>query len=199
MPGPGRCLQAAALPTFFSPFDWRLVRQQSDGYELRDVRLGRGTSAADLRALTTTTSGSRERVGRRPAARSSTSRGSPPRRSAALPDGTHRVRAMDMRFLGPTATRPGARPAGARAVRDDDRDRQRWRGPLGAPGQLASAAARRRSIRGFRIMGFPTLRNPSDTGREMAGVCHWQSHARACMATCARDFSQVGGLSGGHR
>ena len=40
--GPGRCLQAAALPTFFSPFDWRLVRQQSDGYELRDVRLGRG-------------------------------------------------------------------------------------------------------------------------------------------------------------
>ena len=45
MPGPGGCLQAAALPTFFSPFEWRLIRQQSDGYELRDVTLGRGTLA----------------------------------------------------------------------------------------------------------------------------------------------------------
>ncbi len=41
----------------------------------------------------------------------------PATRSAALPDGSHRVRAMDMRFLGPTAARAGTRPAGSRAVR----------------------------------------------------------------------------------
>jgi inner membrane protein len=98
--GPGRCLQAAALPTFFSPFDWRLIRQQSDGYELRDVRLGRGTSAQIFvpsqhdawiaRARQTPTGRAFFNFSRFPAAT-----------SAALPGGTHRVRAMDMRFLGP--------------------------------------------------------------------------------------------------
>ena len=37
--GPGACLQAAALPTFFSPFTWQLIRQQPDGYELRQISL----------------------------------------------------------------------------------------------------------------------------------------------------------------
>lgn len=32
--GPGACIQAAALPTFLSPFDWRIVRQYPQGYEL---------------------------------------------------------------------------------------------------------------------------------------------------------------------
>src|SRR4029079_6368680 len=37
--GPGACLQAAALPTFLSPLTWQLIRQQTDGYELRQVSL----------------------------------------------------------------------------------------------------------------------------------------------------------------
>jgi len=98
--GPGGCLQAAALPTFFSPFKWRLIRQQSDGYELRDVTLGRGTTAQTFvpsqndvwiaRARRTPTGRAFFNFARFPAAN-----------SAALTDGTHRVRAMDVRFLGP--------------------------------------------------------------------------------------------------
>jgi membrane-bound metal-dependent hydrolase YbcI (DUF457 family) len=30
------CVEAAALPTFFSPFTWRIVRQHPNGYELSD-------------------------------------------------------------------------------------------------------------------------------------------------------------------
>jgi membrane-bound metal-dependent hydrolase YbcI (DUF457 family) len=39
-PGSVRCLiETAALPTFFSPFSWRLLLHTSSGYELRDVNL----------------------------------------------------------------------------------------------------------------------------------------------------------------
>ncbi len=98
--GPGGCLQAAALPTFFSPLTWRLIRQQSDGYELRDYTLGRGTSAEIFLP-----SQNDEWIGR--ARRTQTGRAFfnfsrfPAANSAALPDGTRRVRAMDVRFLGP--------------------------------------------------------------------------------------------------
>jgi len=98
--GPGGCLQAAALPTFLSPFEWRLIRQQSDGYEIRDITLGRGTLAQIFvpsqndvwvaRARRTTTARIFYAFSRFPATR-----------SAALPDGTRRIRAMDMRFIGP--------------------------------------------------------------------------------------------------
>src|SRR5262245_44403300 len=37
--GPGACLQAAALPTFLSPLRWQLIRQETDGYELRQISL----------------------------------------------------------------------------------------------------------------------------------------------------------------
>jgi inner membrane protein len=37
--GPEACIQAAALPTFLSPFTWRAVRQFPNGYELSDRRL----------------------------------------------------------------------------------------------------------------------------------------------------------------
>ena len=37
--GPDSCVEAAALPTFFSPFTWRIVRQQPSGYELSDRSL----------------------------------------------------------------------------------------------------------------------------------------------------------------
>jgi len=37
--GPDVCIEAAALPTFFSPFTWRIIRQHSNGYELSDRRV----------------------------------------------------------------------------------------------------------------------------------------------------------------
>jgi membrane-bound metal-dependent hydrolase YbcI (DUF457 family) len=38
--GPRSCLvEIAALPTFATPFDWRLVAQLSDGYEISDVNV----------------------------------------------------------------------------------------------------------------------------------------------------------------
>ncbi len=36
---PGTCVEAAALPTFFSPFTWRIIRRQPNDYELSDRRL----------------------------------------------------------------------------------------------------------------------------------------------------------------
>ena len=33
------CVEAAALPTFFSPFTWRIIRRQPNGYELSDRNL----------------------------------------------------------------------------------------------------------------------------------------------------------------
>jgi membrane-bound metal-dependent hydrolase YbcI (DUF457 family) len=98
--GPGGCLQAAALPTFLSPLDWRLIRQQSDGYEIRDVALGGETIAQIF-----VPSQNDEWIAR--ARRTATARifygfaRFPATRSAALPDGSWRVRAIDMRFLGP--------------------------------------------------------------------------------------------------
>lgn len=52
---PGSCLvEIAALPTFATPFDWRLVVQLSDGYEISDVNVLAGPSA--LSATTSDTS-----------------------------------------------------------------------------------------------------------------------------------------------
>lgn len=44
------CLAAAALPTFVSPFVWRIVRQSAAGYEISDRRVGDGSTigAVDL-------------------------------------------------------------------------------------------------------------------------------------------------------
>jgi membrane-bound metal-dependent hydrolase YbcI (DUF457 family) len=35
-PRPDGCVEAAALPTFFSPFTWRIIRRQANDYELSD-------------------------------------------------------------------------------------------------------------------------------------------------------------------
>lgn len=100
--GPGVCLQAAALPDFLSPFSWRLIRQQADGYEMRDVSLLRDEalsprvfvpSESDMsvaRARATDTMRVFLFFSRFPATR-----------AATLPDGTRRVRAIDVRFVGP--------------------------------------------------------------------------------------------------
>ncbi len=104
--GPGRCLQAAALPTFFSPLNWRLIRQQSDGYEMREVRLGQAELVAErvfvpseadrwvALARGSDTARVFLRFSRFPASR-----------SALLPDGAHRVRFLDVRFVGPPPRR----------------------------------------------------------------------------------------------
>lgn len=97
--GPGHCLQATALPTFLSPLTWRLIRQQSDGYHLREITLGRGAGADVFvpshhdawvgRARRTATGQIFFGFSRLPATT-----------SAMRPDGTWRVRAMDVRFVG---------------------------------------------------------------------------------------------------
>jgi membrane-bound metal-dependent hydrolase YbcI (DUF457 family) len=103
--GPGACLQAAALPTFFSPFTWRLIRQQSDGYELRDVTVGGGMAGHIFVHSQNDTWVARARRAQTARVFFAFSR-FPAVRSAAFPDGTHRVRAIDIRFLGPGGLEP---------------------------------------------------------------------------------------------
>jgi membrane-bound metal-dependent hydrolase YbcI (DUF457 family) len=97
---PGRCLQAAALPTFLSPLRWQLIRQYPAGYELRQLSLA-GLDDFDRlwvadesdpwisAAEKTTTAQVFLRFSRMPA-----------RRSIVLPDGSHQVRLIDVRFVG---------------------------------------------------------------------------------------------------
>ena len=99
--GPGACVQAAAVPTFLSPFTWRLLRQHPGGYELREHSLLRGVSPVGRVwipsesdpwiAAARRTATARVFLGfsRFPAAR-----------SAVLPDGTRRVRFVDVRYVG---------------------------------------------------------------------------------------------------
>lgn len=99
--GPGACLQAAALPGFLSPLQWRLIRQQPDGYEMRDIRLGRAEPLSPrvfipsdgdswvARARATQTARVFLHFSRYPASR-----------SAILPDGARRVQFLDVRFVG---------------------------------------------------------------------------------------------------
>ena len=101
MAGPGACLQAAALPTFLSPLTWQLIRQQTDGYELRQVSL-LSPSAESTRLWIPSESDEWVAAARRthtarvflnfsrlPATRSVTDR-----------DGSHQVRLVDVRFIG---------------------------------------------------------------------------------------------------
>lgn len=109
--GPGACLQAAALPTFFSPFRWRLLRQQTDRYELREVVLGRDEPITP-RVLIHSDSDAWSAAARR----ADTARvflnfsRFPAFRSEVLPDGTHRVRIVDVRFIGPPPRALGPDP-----------------------------------------------------------------------------------------
>ncbi len=99
--GPGVCLQAAALPTFLSPFTWQLVRQQSDGYELREVSLIAPARKSDRIWIP---SESDEWVAA--ARRTETGRvflnfsRLPATRSVVEADGRHQVRLLDVRFVG---------------------------------------------------------------------------------------------------
>ena len=46
---PDACLVAAALPTFVSPFVWRIVRQQPAGYEISDRGVFDRTTTGTIR------------------------------------------------------------------------------------------------------------------------------------------------------
>ncbi len=100
--GPGACLQAAALPTFFSPFTWQLVRQEANGYELRTVSLLDSDRPAIDRHWIPTESDAWVAAARR----TTTGRvflnfsRMPATRSVVQPDGSHRVRLVDVRFIG---------------------------------------------------------------------------------------------------
>jgi membrane-bound metal-dependent hydrolase YbcI (DUF457 family) len=97
---PGRCLQAAALPTFLSPLRWQLIRQYPEGYELRQLSLAGLTETDRLwvandadpwiaAAERTKTAQVFLKFSRMPA-----------RRSIVLPNGAHQVRLIDVRFVG---------------------------------------------------------------------------------------------------
>jgi membrane-bound metal-dependent hydrolase YbcI (DUF457 family) len=98
--GPGNCVEAAALPTFLSPLTWQGIREYREGYELRQISV-LGTGGGDRlwvpneadkwisAAERSTTAQIFLNFSRMPA-----------RRSTTLPDGTHQVRLVDVRFVG---------------------------------------------------------------------------------------------------
>jgi membrane-bound metal-dependent hydrolase YbcI (DUF457 family) len=99
--GPGACLRAAALPTFLSPFTWRLVRQYGGGYELREWSAIGGTTATGAIWIPSETDRWVLAARQAPAARVFLNFSRfPASRSAILPDGTRRVRFVDVRFVG---------------------------------------------------------------------------------------------------
>ena len=49
---PEACIEAAALPTFFSPFTWRIIRRQRGDYELSDRDVLATTPAIQSTRLT---------------------------------------------------------------------------------------------------------------------------------------------------
>jgi len=96
----GRCLQAAALPTFLSPFRWQLIRQYAEGYELRQTVLT-GIGDTDRLWVANETNpwiSAAERT--RTAQVFLKFSRMPARRSTVLPDGAHQVRLIDVRFIG---------------------------------------------------------------------------------------------------
>jgi inner membrane protein len=99
--GQGVCIQAAALPTFLSPFTWRLVRQYPNGYEVGEVSL-LGPPKADARGVWLPSEGD-EWVRRARATRTARvflnfSR-FPAARTYEAPEGRRLVRIGDMRFV----------------------------------------------------------------------------------------------------
>jgi LexA-binding, inner membrane-associated putative hydrolase len=110
-PGPDECLAAAALPTFVSPFTWRIVRRSATGYELSDRDLFR--QAASIRSVRLTSDTGPEIAGAR-----GTRAGLVyldfarfPLARIAAQSPTTTVRLFDARFIGlPTDTHTAALP-----------------------------------------------------------------------------------------
>jgi membrane-bound metal-dependent hydrolase YbcI (DUF457 family) len=105
--GPAACIEAAALPTFFSPFAWRAIRQYPQGYETSDrSALGTAPWRGAWLAAATGPDVARARATRAGRVFLDFSRFPLPR----LVDGTSGrvlVRLVDVRFLGaPVSTDP---------------------------------------------------------------------------------------------
>jgi hypothetical protein len=111
LPGPDPCLAAAALPTFVSPFVWRIVRQHPTGYEISDRSL---LDQATIRAIRLASDAGPDVM------RAQTSGGGriyldfarfPLARIASRTGTTAAVRLLDARFIGlPSTTDTGALP-----------------------------------------------------------------------------------------
>jgi hypothetical protein len=109
-PASGRCLvDAAALPTFTSPFRWRLVVRLADSYEVRELDLAEGwlPTQASSRPQGSATAQHRPDQWTPAVARASETRVArvflgfsryPAARVAVDPDGTTTVRWTDIRF-----------------------------------------------------------------------------------------------------
>jgi membrane-bound metal-dependent hydrolase YbcI (DUF457 family) len=98
-PAAGICRQAAAIPTFFSPFRWMLIRQYANGYELRDVSLLAPTTI-DRRWVPSDREAANGAARQAEIARVFLSFSRLPAIEATpLPDGGSRVRFVDVRFL----------------------------------------------------------------------------------------------------
>jgi membrane-bound metal-dependent hydrolase YbcI (DUF457 family) len=96
---PGACLQAAAIPTFFSPFRWMLIRQHANGYELRDVSL-LSPAVIDRRWVPSEREAANGAAQQAETARVFLSFSRLPAiETTPLPDGGRRVRFVDVRFL----------------------------------------------------------------------------------------------------
>jgi membrane-bound metal-dependent hydrolase YbcI (DUF457 family) len=97
---PGTCIEAAALPTFLSPFTWQVIRQYPEGYELREVSV-LAPGASDRLWVPTEADrwiSAAERT--RTAQVFLNFSRMPAERSTVLPDGAHQVRLIDVRFVG---------------------------------------------------------------------------------------------------
>lgn len=97
---PGRCLQAAALPTFLSPLRWQLIREYADGYELRQLSLNGLVDSDRLWVANETDPWISAAERTRTAQVFLKFSRMPARRSILLANGTHQVRLIDVRFVG---------------------------------------------------------------------------------------------------
>jgi hypothetical protein len=104
-PGPDPCLVAAALPTFVSPFVWRIIRQHATGYELSDRRaLGRAAVTGAIRIASDTGSEVRHAQNTDGARIYLDFARFPLARLASRTATTTAVRLLDARFIGLPAT-----------------------------------------------------------------------------------------------
>lgn len=101
---PDPCLAAAALPTFVSPFVWRIVRQHPTGYEISDRDVRRGTTSGAIR-LENESDNAVTQASNTPAGRVYLDFARfPLARIASRAGGATTVRLHDARFIGLPAT-----------------------------------------------------------------------------------------------
>lgn len=100
-------VDAAAIPTFFSPFRWRIIRRYADGYELSEIDLLQGAARSQAtKAGTAAWVPAEENAWTTRARQSETARvfldfsRFPAARTFSRPDDIVMVRWIDLRFVG---------------------------------------------------------------------------------------------------